>query len=196
MKTPAHRHDPTKSRTPRGKLKVAVVTVIDDLGDCTAVLAARGRPGADQIRAGLAPARAAGSEVSTDMHSSYAAPLSEAGAASHNRYGAADAGEDELGMVNALHERLRGFPLEVQGSLDPAPAEVPVVVLLGGAGQAVGRLAGGDAARPRGERLVRVDAPGPRGGAPAVLGLLGVTGRVRRIQFGLIAVFRFHPSAR
>ena len=58
MKTPAHRHDPTKSRTPRGKLKVAVVTVIDDLGDCTAVLAARGRPGADQIRAGLEIGRA------------------------------------------------------------------------------------------------------------------------------------------
>lgn len=62
------------------------------------------------------------------------------------------------------------------------------MVLLGGAGQAVGRLAGGDAARPRGERLVRVDAPGPRGGTPAVLGLLGVTGRVRCIQLGLIAV--------
>lgn len=104
MKTPAHRHDQTKSRTPRGKLKVAVVTVIDDLGDCTAVLAARGRPGADQDRAGLAPARVAGSEASTDMHSSYAAPLAEAGAASRNRYGAADAGEDELGMVDALHD--------------------------------------------------------------------------------------------
>lgn len=69
----------------------------------------RGRPGAEQIRAGLAPACVAGSEVSTDMHSSYAASLSEAGAASHDRYGAADAGEDEIGMVNALHERLRGF---------------------------------------------------------------------------------------
>lgn len=83
MKTPAHRHDPTKSRTPRGKLKVAVVTVIDDLG--------------------ASPARS-WSEASTDMHSSYAAPLAEAGAASRNRYGAADAGEDELGMVDALHD--------------------------------------------------------------------------------------------
>ena len=96
-------------------LKVAVVTVVNDLGDCTAVLAARGRPGAEQIRAGLAPACVAGSEVSTDMRSSYAAPLSEAGAASHNRYGAADAGEDELGMVNALHERLRGFLWRFRG---------------------------------------------------------------------------------
>lgn len=96
-------------------LKVAVVAVVNDLGDCTAVLAARGRPGAEQIRAGLAPARVAGSEVSTDMHSSYAAPLAEAGAASRNRYGAADAGEDELGMVNALHERLRGFLWRFRG---------------------------------------------------------------------------------
>lgn len=84
-------------------------------GESLARLAARGRPGADQIRAGLAPARVVGSEVSTDMHSSYAAPLAEAGAASHNRYGAADAGEDELGMVNALHERLRGFLWRFRG---------------------------------------------------------------------------------
>ena len=63
-------------------LKVAVVTVVNDLGD---------------------------------MHSSYAAPLSEAGAASHNRYGAADAGEDELGMVNAPRERLRGFLWRFRG---------------------------------------------------------------------------------
>ena len=55
-------------------LKVAVVAVVNDLGDCTAVLAARGRPGAEQIRAGPAPAHGAG-------------------AASRNRYGAADAGK-------------------------------------------------------------------------------------------------------
>ncbi len=54
-------------------------------------------------------------EVSTDMRSSYAAPLSEVGAASHNRYGEADAGEDELGMVNTLHERLRGFRWRFRG---------------------------------------------------------------------------------
>lgn len=96
-------------------LKVAVVTVVNDLGDCTAVLAARGRPGTDAVRAGLLPAGVAGSEVSTDMHASYAAPLAEAGAAAHNRYGSAEAGEDELGMVNALHERLRGFLWRFRG---------------------------------------------------------------------------------
>ena len=63
----------------------------------------------------LAPARVAGSEASTDMHPSYAAPLAEAGAASRNRYGAADAGEDELGMVNAPRERLRGFLWRFRG---------------------------------------------------------------------------------
>ena len=63
-------------------LKVAVVTVVNDLGD---------------------------------MRSSYAAPLAEAGAASRNRYGAADAGEDGLGMVNAPRERLRGFLWRFRG---------------------------------------------------------------------------------
>lgn len=98
---------------PRGisSLKVAVVAVVNDLGECTAVAS----PGAERIRAELAPARVAGSEVSTDMHSSYAAPLAKAGAASHNRYGAADAGEDELGMVNAPRERLRGFLWRFRG---------------------------------------------------------------------------------
>ena len=134
-------------------------------------------------------------EVSTDMRSSYSAPLSEVGAASHNRYGEADAGEDELGMVNTLHERLRGFLWRFRGvSTRRLQRYLWWCVLLGGAGQTVGRLAGGDASLPRGERLVRVDAPGPRGGAAAVLGLLGVTGRVRRIQLGLIAVCRKPPQ--
>ena len=69
-------------------LKVAVVTVVNDLGDCTAVLAAR---------------------------LCLIASLAEAGAASRNRYGAADAGEDELGMVGAPRERLRGFLWRFRG---------------------------------------------------------------------------------
>lgn len=96
-------------------LKVAVVTVVNDLGDCTAVLAGRGRPGPDAIRAGLAPADVSGSEVSTDRLAAYAGAIAEAGAAVHNRYGSREAGEDELGMVNALHERLRGFLWRFRG---------------------------------------------------------------------------------
>lgn len=96
-------------------LKVFVVTVVNDLGDCTAVLAGRGRPGTAAIRAGLAPADVSGSEVSTDALAAYRGALAEAGAAVHNRYGSKVAGEDELGMVNALHERLRGFLRRFRG---------------------------------------------------------------------------------
>ena len=96
-------------------LKVSVVTVVNDLGDCTAALAGRGRPSVDEVRAGVAPADVEGSEVSTDALAAYAAPLAEAGAAAHNRYGSKVAGEDELGMVNALHERLRGFLWRFRG---------------------------------------------------------------------------------
>lgn len=166
-------------------LKVAVV---NDLGDCTAVLAARGRPGAEQIRAGLAPARVAGSEVSTDMHSSCDAPLAEAGAASHNRYGAADAGEDELGMVNALHERLRGFLWRFRGVSTRRLQRY----LWWFCWEEHARRS--DASR---EAMLRSHVANGsyvstrrdlEEEPPAVLGLLGVTGRVRRIQLGLIAI--------
>lgn len=90
-------------------LKVAVVTVVNDLGDCSAGLAGRGRPTSGGVRSALAGAAVSGSEVSTDMLAAYVLPLAEAGAAAHNRYGSAEAGEDELGMVNALHARLRSF---------------------------------------------------------------------------------------
>lgn len=96
-------------------LKVHVVTVVNDLGDCTARLAGRGRPTVDGVRAGLGPADVSGSDVATDDLQAYAAPLAEAGAASHNRYGSKEAGGDELGMVNALHERLRGFLWRFRG---------------------------------------------------------------------------------
>ena len=78
-------------------LEVAVVAVVNDLGDCSARLAGCGRPTADVF----------GSKVSTDMLASYVLPLAEVGAAVHNRYGSKEAGEDELGMVNALHARPR-----------------------------------------------------------------------------------------
>lgn len=96
-------------------LKVHVVTVVNDLGDCTAVLAGRGRPSVEGVEAGIAAADVEGSEVSTDSLAAYVPALAGAGAASHNRYGSGEAGEDELGMVNALHERLRGFLWRFRG---------------------------------------------------------------------------------
>ena len=61
------------------------------------------------MRASLAGVDLAGSRVATDRLRSYIRPLRAAGVAAHNRYNAKEAGEDELGMVNALHSRLRGF---------------------------------------------------------------------------------------
>lgn len=54
-------------------LKISVVTVVNDLGDCTAQLAGRGRPTVDEVRAGLAPEDVAGAEVSTGSLASYIA---------------------------------------------------------------------------------------------------------------------------
>ena len=71
-------------------MKACVACVVNDLGDCTCTLVGRGRPGVEEVRAGLAPAEVGGAAV-------------------HNRHGSREAGDDELGMVNALHERLRGF---------------------------------------------------------------------------------------
>ena len=68
-----------------------------------------GKAGIEGVRASLSGVDLAGSRVATDRLRSYIRPLRAAGVAAHNRYNAKEAGEDELGMVNALHSRLRGF---------------------------------------------------------------------------------------
>ena len=78
-------------------------------GDCFCSVASRGKAGIEGVRASLAGVDLAGSRVATDRLRSYIRPLRAAGVAAHNRYNAKEAGEDELGMVNALHSRLRGF---------------------------------------------------------------------------------------
>jgi len=91
------------------KLKACVLTGVNDLGDCFCRLVGRGKAGKDEVRAGIAGVPLAGAVVSTDGLDSYVAPLAEAGALAHNRYNSEVAGEDELGMVNALHSRLGTF---------------------------------------------------------------------------------------
>ena len=46
---------------------------------------------------------------------SYARPLADARVLAHNRYNSKTAGEDELGMVNALHSRLESFMAPFNG---------------------------------------------------------------------------------
>ena len=91
------------------KLKACVLAGVNDLGDCFCRLVGRGRAGCEQVRSGIEGVPLAGAVVSTDELSSYVAPLSAAGALAHNRYNSRRAGEDELGMVNALHSRLEAF---------------------------------------------------------------------------------------
>lgn len=90
-------------------LKACVPAGVNDLGDCFCRLVGRGKAGKDEVRAGIAGVPLAGAVVSTDGLDPCVAPLAEAGALAHNRYNSKVAGEDELGMVNALHSRLGKF---------------------------------------------------------------------------------------
>ena len=95
--------------------KACVLTGVNDLGDCFCRLVGRGKAGIAQVRDGIEGIALAGAVVSTDELSSYVVPLSEARALSHNRYNSKAAGEDELGMVNALHSRLDRFLAGLDG---------------------------------------------------------------------------------
>lgn len=91
------------------KLKACVLTGVNDLGDCFCRLVGRGKAGNDEVSAGIEGIPLAGAVVSTDDLRSYVAPLAAAGTLAHNRFNSKEAGEDELGMVNALHSRLESF---------------------------------------------------------------------------------------
>lgn len=101
-----HRHGGESGRRGLSRPEVGIVTGVNDLGDCFCCVASRGKTGAAGARASVAGVDLAGSEVSTDMLASNVVPLRAARVAAHNRF---NAGEDELGMVNALHSRLRAF---------------------------------------------------------------------------------------
>ena len=111
VKMPREPHANGHGVTKRGlsKLKACVLTGVNDLGDCFCRLVGRGRAGIEQVRAGIEGVPLAGAVVSTDELSSYVSPLSAAGALAHNRFNSKAAGEDELGMVNALHSRMESF---------------------------------------------------------------------------------------
>ena len=91
------------------KLKICVVTLVNDLGDCACEAVGRGRPTKGEVADGIAGAGLRGSVVTTDSLTSYVSPLREAGVAAHNRYNASRGDGDGVGMVNALHERMSSF---------------------------------------------------------------------------------------
>jgi transposase-like protein len=110
-----HRHGGESRTRGLSRLKIGVVAGANDLGDCFCCVASRGKTGTEGVRRSVAGVDLAGSEVSTDMLCSYVVPLRAAGVAAHNRYNSSEATEDELGMVNALHSRLRGFLARFNG---------------------------------------------------------------------------------
>ena len=111
VRMPREAHASGNSVRKRGlsKLKVCVVTLVNDLGDCRCEVVGRGKPTKEEVASGIAGADLAGSSVTTDSLSSYVGPLGDAGVAAHNRYNASTGDGDGVGMVNALHERMSAF---------------------------------------------------------------------------------------
>ena len=110
-KVPREPHVNGHGVTKRGlsKLKACMLAGVNDLGDCLCRLAGRGRAGRAQVEAGIKGVPPAGAVVSTDDLSSYVRPLGDARVLAHNRFNSKGAGEDELGMVSALHSRMESF---------------------------------------------------------------------------------------
>ena len=107
MPREAHRHGGAVHERGISSLKVCVVCGANDLGDSFCRLAGRGRPTDAGLAAsleGLGPCE----RVSTDGHAGYARVLPGLGAAAHEAAPASEAGAS-LGMVNALHQRLKKF---------------------------------------------------------------------------------------
>lgn len=97
------------------RLKVCVVCGASDLGDSFCELAARGRPTAAQALAACSPAAGAGRLV-TDEHRAYLRVGDALGASSRAavKAGTAEAARS-LGLVNALHSRLKRFLARFNG---------------------------------------------------------------------------------
>lgn len=103
----AHRHGGAVRERGISSLKACVVCGANDLGDSFCRLAGRGRPTDAELASsleGLGPCE----RVSTDGHSGYARVLPGLGAGEHDAAPASEAA-GSLGMVNALHQRLKRF---------------------------------------------------------------------------------------
>ena len=109
MPREAHANGSSVHKRGLSKLKVCVVTLVNDLGDCACEAVGRGKPSKEEVRAGIRGADLSGSSVTTDSLASYVSPLRDAGVAAHSRYNASTGDGDGVGMVNALHERLSSF---------------------------------------------------------------------------------------
>ena len=96
-------------------LKVCVVCGANDLGDEFCEVADRGRPTDEALGSALG-AVGEGTSVSTDGLRGYARVLPRLGVSRHDATPAREAVRGELGMVNAMHARLKGFLARLGGS--------------------------------------------------------------------------------
>ena len=95
-------------------LKVCVVCGANDLGDEFCEVADRGRPTDEALGSALG-AVGEGTSVSTDGLRGYARVLPRLGVSRHDATPAREAVRGELGMVNAMHARLKGFLARFRG---------------------------------------------------------------------------------
>lgn len=105
----AHRRGHASGRRGISSLKLCVVCGASDLGGSFCTLAGRGRPTPALVARAMEPIRGAFA-VNTDEHGAYPAAVAAVGARSHAafRAGTPEAASG-LGLVNALHARLRRF---------------------------------------------------------------------------------------
>lgn len=109
-----HKHGGAVHMRGISSLKVCVVCGANDLGDSFCRLADRGRPSDKALSASLQGV-GGGSWVSTDGHKGYARVPPSLGVAGHVATGTSSQHGGELGMVNALHQRLKGFLARFHG---------------------------------------------------------------------------------
>ena len=114
MPRKAHTHGHAVHSRGISNLKVCVECAANDLGDEYAVLCGRGRPTDSELRDALSGI-VDSSWVATDDHAGYARVLPSLGVSEHTATVAKEATHGELGLVNAMHQRLREFLLPFHG---------------------------------------------------------------------------------
>lgn len=103
-----HKHGGAVHARGISNLKVCVVCGANDAGDGFCRLADRGRPKDEALKEAIRDL-GPGTWVATDAHQGYERVLPALGITEHARTSAGRQGNGELGMVNALHQRLKGF---------------------------------------------------------------------------------------
>lgn len=114
MPRKAHTHGHAVHSRGISSLKVCVECCANDLGDEYAVLCGRGRPTDSELKDALSGI-ADSSWVATDDHAGYARVLPSLGVSGHAATVAKESIHGELGLVNAMHQRLREFLLPFHG---------------------------------------------------------------------------------